>query len=138
MYGRTIAQVALVLAGLSNLALGAWAMFAPRSFFDTLASDFEPYNHHLIHDIGAFTAGLGVTALVALVWRDGWSVALAGNGAAAIAHLGSHLADRDIGSSPTDPFGLALFAAFLVTALVAFRLRGEPAETTAGQATPER
>ena len=132
MTKRQIATGALALTGVVNLALGLWAMFAPRSFFDTLAADFDPYNAHLIHDIGAFTSGLGATALLALVWTDGWSVALGGNAFAAIAHMGTHLADRDLGSSPTDPFGLALFAALLVGVLVKVRL-GSDAVAVQGQ-----
>lgn len=118
---RKIVRIALAGVGLFNLGFGLWAMFSPRTFFDTLASEFDPYNAHLIHDIGAFTSGLGVTALLALAWRDGWSVALGGNAFAAIAHFGTHMVDRDIGSSPTDPFGLALYAAVVVGVLVKLR-----------------
>jgi hypothetical protein len=125
-------QVALISAGVFNFGVGLWAMFAPQSFFDALASDFEPYNVHLVHDIGAFTAGIGATALFALVWKDGWSVALGGNAVAALAHLGTHLADRDIGSSPTDPFGLALFAALMVGVLAKLRL-GSPEPSEPGE-----
>ena len=115
---RTLVVVALAVVAVENLVAGLWAMFGPRSFFDTLASDFPPYNEHLIHDIGAFTFGLGVAAAVALLRRDGWLVALAGNAAAAIAHLGSHLVDRDGPMTLLDPFGLTLLAALLVVALV--------------------
>jgi hypothetical protein len=30
----------------------------PHSFYDNVAT-FEPYNRHFLHDIGAFTIGLG-------------------------------------------------------------------------------
>jgi hypothetical protein len=121
----TLVKVALLVVGVTNLATGMWAMFAPQSFFDTLAAEFDPYNVHLIHDIGAFMTGLGVTALLALVWRDGWSVALGGNAAAALAHFGMHLIDRDEGTSPGDPFGLLLLAALLVAALAKLRFSSE-------------
>jgi hypothetical protein len=133
MKTKMVVQVALVVVGISYLVTGAWAMLGPRSFFDSLASDFPPYNVHLIHDIGAFTLGLGVTALVALGWRDGWSVALAGNATAALAHLVSHLVDRDEGATLLDPFGLALLAALLVAALVKLRLAGDDLARAAGE-----
>ena len=119
---RQLVKAALVIVGVVNLGAGLWALFAPQSFFDALASEFDPYNVHFIHDIGAFMSGLGVTALLALVWTDGWSVALGGNAVAALGHLGSHIADRDIGSSPGDPFGLLLLSAFLVGVLAKLRL----------------
>ena len=134
---RTLVVVALAVVGFSNLVAGVWAMFGPRSFFDSLASDFPPYNEHLIHDIGAFTFGLGVTAVVALFRRDGWLVALAGNAAAAIGHLGSHLVDRDGPMTALDPFGLALVAALLVVALVGLLNDGTGDDVrTAGGAQP--
>jgi hypothetical protein len=48
-------------------------MVDPRSFFDTLTA-FQPYNQHLLQDLGAFQVGLGVVLLLA-VWRPrapGW------------------------------------------------------------------
>ena len=138
MKTKAIVQVALVLVGLTNLIFGLWAMFGPRSFFDSLAADFPPYNEHLIHDIGAFMFGLAVTALIALVRRDGWLVALAGNAAAAIAHLGSHLVDRDEGATLLDPFGLALLAAFLVVALVKLQLGDETTTREASEPKAQR
>jgi hypothetical protein len=122
---KRLVQVALVIVGAFNLGAGLWALFAPQSFFDALASEFDPYNVHFIHDIGAFMSGLGVTALLALVWTDGWSVALGGNAVAALGHLGSHVADRDIGSSPGDPVGLLLFSALLVGVLARLRFGNE-------------
>jgi hypothetical protein len=121
------------VVGISNAGFGLWAMFAPRSFFDSLASDFPPYNEHLIHDIGAFMLGLGVGALVALVRRDGWLVALAANAVAAVAHLVSHLIDRDEGATLLDPFGLALLAAFLVGALVKLSADADDTATAANE-----
>jgi hypothetical protein len=125
MRTTSLVRAALVITAAFNLGAGLWALFAPESFFDALASEFDPYNVHFIHDIGAFMAGLGATALLALVWSDGWSVALGGNAVAALGHLGSHIVDRDIGSSPGDPFGLLLFSALLVGVLAKLRLGSE-------------
>lgn len=54
--------VALVV-GVGFVALGLWAMVGPRSFFDAVAH-FEPYNQHLLQDVGAFQVGLGVVLLL--------------------------------------------------------------------------
>jgi hypothetical protein len=38
--------------------------------------DFPPYNEHLLHDVGAFQIGIGVSVLLALMWSDSIGVAL--------------------------------------------------------------
>jgi hypothetical protein len=48
------------------LGSGASAFAAFRSFYDNIAT-FQPYNRHFLHDIGAFTIGLGAVMLFALV-----------------------------------------------------------------------
>jgi hypothetical protein len=75
---------ATVLAGLFTLALGVWAFFAPRSFYEQLAT-FDPYNRHLIHDIGAFQLAIAAAMLAAERWRDTLAVVLsAGPGSAIV------------------------------------------------------
>lgn len=87
------------LAGGFLVAFGVWAMFAPVSFFDQVAT-FEPYNRHLIQDIGAFQIGLGAVLLLAVVLADSMATALVGVGIGFIAHFGSHLAGLDLGGRP--------------------------------------
>ena len=85
------------------LGSGLWAFVAPRSFYDTIAT-FEPYNRHFIHDIGAFTIGLGAVLLFALVTRwDALQVALAGLAVASVMHLISHAVDADLGGRDSRP-----------------------------------
>ncbi len=81
-------------------ALGFWALIAPRSFFDEIAT-FDPYNRHLIQDIGAFQIGLGLV-LVLAVWArtDALTTAALGVGLGTIAHLGSHLMGFGDGGRP--------------------------------------
>ncbi len=81
-------------------ALGFWALIAPRSFFDEIAT-FDPYNRHLIQDIGAFQIGLGLV-LVLAVWArtDALTAAALGVGLGTIAHLGSHLMGLEDGGRP--------------------------------------
>src|SRR5262245_39113176 len=84
-----------VLKGLQCVVLGAWAMVAPRSFFDQVAA-FEPYSQHVLQDVGAFQVGLGAVLLLA----DARAVALLGVGAGAALHALSHLVGRDLGGRP--------------------------------------
>lgn len=113
----TIRLVAIV-GGLAFLGLGLWALVAPRSFFDTLAT-FEPYNRHLLHDLGAFQAGLGAVLILAAFPRriDGLAAALFGVGIGAALHVVSHILDVDLGGTPsTDIPSLSILALVLLIA----------------------
>lgn len=92
---RLVGLIGVLLAG-----VGVWALVAPLSFFDTVAT-YEPYNRHLIQDIGAFQIGLGVVLLLA-AWGGAGVVATAaiGVGFGSIAHLASHLVGIDDGGRP--------------------------------------
>ena len=111
--GARFPTIVLWVAGLFFLVPGIWAFVAPHSFYDQLAP-FPPYNRHLLHDIGVFQIGIGASLLVALRWRDGAFVALAGAGVAAIMHVISHVIDRDLGGKDTDLPLFALIAALIV------------------------
>jgi hypothetical protein len=113
--------VVTVLAAVNFLVLGAWAFLAPRSFYDNVAT-FEPYNLHLLHDLGAFQLAIGASLLAALVWSDGLTVALAGATVGAVVHDISHVMDRDLGGRSSDPWALGLLAVLLIVAL-ALRIR---------------
>jgi hypothetical protein len=98
---------------------GAWAFVAPRSFYDTVAT-FPPYNIHFIHDIGAFSIGLGAVIGLAMGMKR-WSApksALMGVGIGSAVHLVSHIVDYDIKPSVTDLIGLGLWAAITLAAAV--------------------
>lgn len=90
-----------IIGGVGFVALGVWAMVAPRSFFDALAA-FEPYNQHFLQDIGAFQVGLGAVLLLAGVpaRADGLTVALVGVGVGAALHAVSHVVGQDLGGHP--------------------------------------
>lgn len=113
---------AVTLAGAAGfLLLGLWAMVSPRSFFTSLAT-FEPYNPHLLHDLGAFQIGLGVVLLLAAFPRriPGLAAALLGAGTGASAHVVSHVIDIDLGGDPaTDLPTLTLLAVVLLVAGIA-------------------
>ena len=107
-----------VAGAASFVGFGVWAMAFPRSFFERLAT-FEPYNQHLIQDIGAFQIGLGSVLLLAVVFPGAGApaVALVGAGIGAGAHVVSHVVGRDLGGRPeADIPVFAVLAASLVAA----------------------
>ena len=116
---------AVALIGAAGFLLfGLWALLAPRSFFDALAT-FEPFNPHLIHDIGAFQVGLGAVLLLAAFPErvDGLAAALLGVGVGAAAHVVSHLVDLDLGGNPTSDIPTLSVLALALLVAGAARLR---------------
>jgi hypothetical protein len=100
---------------------GLWALLAPQSFYDAVAT-YPPYNKHLIHDIGAFMTGLGAALFAGLRFGRALTVALIGNAVAAVAHEISHVIDRDLGGKSSDPLTMGVIAVvFVVAAVIASR-----------------
>lgn len=67
-------RLGLVALGAPLLALGAWAVVAPRSWFDDFpgggrhwVSALGPYNEHLATDVGAFFLAIGGLLIFAAV-----------------------------------------------------------------------
>jgi uncharacterized membrane protein len=115
-----------VAAGIVYAVAGGWAFLFPTSFYSTIAN-FVPYNRHLVHDLGAFQVGLGVTLLAAGLAGRGLVPALVGVLVASLLHLASHVADPGLGGHPAaDLAALTLLAAVLAVALL-LQLRGRPA-----------
>jgi hypothetical protein len=116
--GSRFPRVVAIVLGLGFVALGAWAMIEPGSFFDSLAV-FEPYNQHFLQDIGAFQVGLGAVLLLAgLPARaDGLTVGLVGVGIGAALHAVSHIIGIGLGGTPeTDIPTFAVMATLLLAA----------------------
>lgn len=113
-----------ILGGAVFLLFGIWAFVAPQSFFDALAT-FEPYNVHLVRDIGAFQVGLGAVLVLVASLPNEQGAALLGVGVGAGFHALAHVIDRDLGGSPgTDIPTFAVIAAVLIWAgTAAFRAR---------------
>lgn len=108
-----------ILGGAAFVLFGVWAFLGPQSFFDQLAT-FEPYNAHLIRDIGAFQVGLGAVLLLVAFLPDAQGAALLGVGVGAAFHAVGHVIDRDLGGSPgTDIPTFAVIAALLLWAGIA-------------------
>lgn len=120
--GRGFPRVVAYLGGTGFVALGAWAMVAPRAFFEAVAC-FEPYNQHFLQDIGAFQIGLGAVLLLAgaAARADGLAVALLGVGVGALLHTVSHILGRDLGGNPATD--IPTFAMLTVLLLAAGALR---------------
>jgi hypothetical protein len=76
-------------------------MASPESFFEAAAT-FEPFNAHLLRDVGAFMVGLGAVLLLAAARpaAEALAVTLFGVGAGSLAHTASHVVDRDLGGTP--------------------------------------
>lgn len=116
--GSWLPRAVAIVAGVSFVALGAWAMFDPASFFATIAS-FEPYNKHFVQDIGAFQIGLGAVLLLGggSSRPDALVVALAGVGVGSTFHFLSHLVGGEHGGVPERDLPLfGLTAAVLLAA----------------------
>jgi hypothetical protein len=122
-----------IVAGISFVGLGAWAMLDPASFFATIAS-FEPYNGHFVQDIGAFQIGLGAVLLLAggSSRPDALVVALMGAGVGATFHLLSHLVGGEHGGVPERDIPLFGLTAILLLAAGAWRWSGERGVATPG------
>ena len=104
-----------MLAGLFMTAAGVAALLAPSWFAD--AAGF-PRHTHFVHDAGAFQLGIGVTLLLALAWRDGLALVLAGFLVANTTHAVNHAVDLDLGGHSGDRWGLAALSLLTAVALV--------------------
>ena len=81
-------RVAAVVLLIGDVAVGAWGLLAPRSFYDDFpgagrhwVSVDGPFNEHLVRDVGALSLALAVVAVAAIL-APGRFARLAG-----IAHL---------------------------------------------------
>jgi len=113
------------------LGIGVWAFVDPESFFDEMAT-FEPYNQHLLQDIGAFMIGLGAVLALTVAVRglDALTVALLGTGIGSGVHFVSHVIGHDLGGRPG--VDLPLFGMLTVVLLVPGVLRWRGVTTGGG------
>ena len=116
---QRFARVAAWAVSFFWLGSGLWAFLAPRSFFDQLAT-FPPYNEHLLHDIGAFSIGLGAVIAFALLRVSAIRSSLLGVGVGSLFHVASHIIDYDQKPDPADVAGLSLIALLTLAAAFAF------------------
>ena len=115
---RTFVSVVTAISGGWMVAVGVWALLAPRSFSAWI--DFPPYHEHLLHDAGAFQIGIGVSVLAALWLSDALVVALLGFVVAGGIHTVNHWVDLQLGGHNYDAW---LIGSSTVLAAVALALQ---------------
>jgi hypothetical protein len=109
--------VALLIANyaLFHVALGAWQLISPGSFFDAIGP-FGDSNPHYTRDVGTFTLALGVAFAIAYRW-PAWRIGVVGYALFQYAfHAVNHL--FDIGEADPEFVGPLDFALIGSTALV--------------------
>ena len=126
---RTVVGIACLLNGCVMLVFGVWALVLPASFAAFI--DFPPYNEHLLHDLGAFQIGIGVTLCLAPFWSDAIAVALVGFIAAGTIHVINHSLDHELGGHTADPWGLALLVVVAAVGLIVQLRRRSPTNEAA-------
>lgn len=130
----------LAFIGAYQVALGAFMVLAPGSFFEQIGP-YGAQNDHYIRDGATFTVAIGLVLLVA-AWRPRWRVAaIAGALFQYVLHSVNHLAD--IGAADPErlgPINFALLAlgagllGWMFAAAVRDDSRGLPARDEAGAA----
>ncbi|HEX5957696.1 MAG TPA: PPOX class F420-dependent oxidoreductase [Hyphomicrobiaceae bacterium] len=91
-------------------------MMWPDSFSESV--NFPPHQH-FVHDVGAFQFGIGTTLLLAMIWADALTAALAGYLLGAAAHTVTHIVDAQLGGSTMQTLLIGLLALLAAVALVA-------------------
>jgi hypothetical protein len=134
MTSRSLARFAIAPLVVNHVTVGAWATFAPRSFFDDFplgrgwVASLAPYNEHLVRDVGGLSLGFAVLFVALLVNPSptlarpalyAWLVT-------ATAHFAFHL-DHLQGFSGPDAAAqtLGLACAVLLPAAVLWMVHGE-------------
>lgn len=128
-------RIAFGYLALFSLQIGAWALAAPRSFYDdfpglgrTWISVDGPYNEHLIRDVGALNLALFVLFVAAAVTlsRPVAISAAAASLAWGVPHLIYHIFNNEglsAGDNVLSLGGLVLFVAFPLLILLTARTR---------------
>lgn len=120
-------RAVLVVLGVGNVPVGAWAALAPRSFYDDFPGFGRewvrvdgPYNEHLVRDFGALNLALAaVTIAAAITLGRPLVIAVAIAWLAwGVPHLIYHLRHLDVYSTSDQVLNAVLLSALPVLALV--------------------
>jgi hypothetical protein len=131
MRARSWVRAGLILFGVGDVLLGAFAYLLPHHFYNdvpTVSLD-PPFSQHFVSDVGAFYLSQGVVLVLAAIVMEVWLVraALAGYVTFAILHLVFHVTHL-AGMPPHDAIvlviALALDAAIPLTLLIMAGSRG--------------
>jgi hypothetical protein len=133
-------RVILWLLAASSVVVGAWAQFAPRSFYDDFpgggrqwVSPDGPYNEHLVRDVGGLNLALAVVLAVAAATLAPFVVRAAAVAALVYSapHFVYHVAHLDL-YEDIDKLGNAVsLGAAVVLPLVVLALSGARRAMTA-------
>ena len=112
---RDLVALLILQLAVVHVALGAWQLIAPGSFFDVLGP-FGTSNEHYTRDVGTFTLALGIA--FAIAWRvPAWRLGVVGYALFQYSfHAVNHLVD--IGDADPERMGPIDFATIGLTALV--------------------
>jgi hypothetical protein len=128
MEARSWLRVGVLLLGVGDVAIGAWAYLLPHTFYNnvpTVAMD-PPFSQHFVTDVGAFFVAQGVVMVAAAIIMEYRlvCVALAGYLTFAILHIvfhGTHLQGMPTRDAIGLVIALALDVAFPVVLLIVAR-----------------
>lgn len=74
---RVVVRLGLAVLALTQATVGAWALVAPRSFFDGFPAAghawvalLPPYNEHLVRDVGALSLATAALLVAATAWPE--------------------------------------------------------------------
>src|SRR3954464_3145320 len=139
MRERTV-RILLILLGVPALVLGAWAAFAPRSFYEDFPGFGQlwvrpdgPFNEHLVRDVGELNLALAFVTLAAVVWctpllarivAGAWLVE-------GVPHLVYHLRHLDPLASDARVESIAGLAIVPVVAILLFTITTDRAQGSA-------
>jgi hypothetical protein len=131
-----VLRAGLLILGVPQFAIGAWAIISPHGWFDTFPGAghhwlpaYGAFNSHLAFDVGATFVAIGLILGLAALWleRRVVQLALIGYLAYAIPHFIYHLAnDHDLGGGDQVANGITLGLTVLL-ALVLLSLTRRPA-----------
>ena len=100
---RRSVRFGLAVLGLPTVLTGAWAVFAPRSWYSDYGegvgappSAFGQYNEHFVQDLGSGYLAVAAALLFAVIWptRDAVRVALIAFVVQTVPHFVVHLIDQ--------------------------------------------
>lgn len=117
---RIALRFALIALGAPQLAIGAWATFASRNWYDAFPGlgrqwlgSYGPYNSHLATDVGATFMAIGVLLIIAAWLLDHRTVTIAVVVylAYSVPHLIFHLSNDEVLGGGDQIFNGALLTA---------------------------
>jgi hypothetical protein len=129
-------RAGLLILGVPQLLIGAWALVSPHGWFDSFPGAghhwlpaYGPYNAHLATDVGATFVAIGLILILAALWleRRVVQVAVIGYLAYAIPHTIYHLSnDHDIGDGDQVVNGVTLVLSVLLALTLLWLTRRPP------------